>query len=110
MAKRKPRVRWTQEELNFIKLSIKRGIKPWKIKLKGRSKIAIRNQCIRSKIWKTRRRAIKCWTMPEINKLRSLIQDHKYTAKVLFERDFFPGRSEDSISQQMRRSKIKRKI
>lgn len=104
------KIRWTEAELDTIRKHIKKGKKPYQIKLEGRSKNAIRNKCIRSKIWKTRRRAIKCWTMPEINRLRSLIQEYKYTAKVLFERNFFPGRSKDSISQQMRRSKIKRKI
>lgn len=104
------KIRWTEEELAIIRSRIKKGKNPYQIKLKGRSIIAIRNKCIRLKIWKPKRRIIKAWTMPEIQKLKMFVQTYNYTSTILFERNFFPGRSKDSIAQQMRRMRIKRKI
>lgn len=101
-------VRWSANEIRYLKKSTMAGMRPWEIEIEGRSKIAIRNKCLRAGFWKPKPHILRPWTLGEIRKLRHLVEEVNYTAKSLISNGYFSGRSKDSISQQMRRSKIRR--
>ena len=99
---------WKRSEIKFLKVQIRSVKEIGKVIIQGRSKIAIRNKSLRLKIWKTKKRKMKSWTMKEIRLLRHLVQDCGYTAKQAASNGYFPSRSKDSIGQQMRRFRLKK--
>ncbi|GEM_PF-6914208 len=100
---------WSAREIRFLRKSINEGKKPWEVIVEGRSRLAVRNKSIRSGIWKPKQRVLKPWTLGEIRKLKRLVEGRGYTAKRLSSNGYFPSRSVNSISQQMRRNKIRRR-
>ena len=100
--------KWKRNEISYIKKVISGGGKPEEIELSGRTKQAIRNKLIRLKIWETKKRITKSWTTKEIGRLKHLVTNTGYTAKMLVESEYFFGRTQDSISQQMRRQHIRK--
>ena len=101
-------VRWKKNEISLLEELIKDGKKPWEIEIPGRSKNAIRNKSVRSECWQTKKRLVKSWNLREIKLLKKLVMDCGYTAKMAISNGYFPNRSRDSISQQMRRMHLKR--
>ena len=99
--------RWKRSELTILEKLVSEGKKPWEIDIPGRTKIAIRNKAIRAEIWKPKRRHIHHWKTAEVRNLIHLVSVCGYTARSLFLNERFPGRSIDSISQQLRRLRRK---
>lgn len=95
--------RWKKHEITCLRKSIKEGKAPNDIDVPGRTRTAIRNKLIRTGLWKTKKRHIQAWKMRGINKLRRLVSDYGYTAKMVFSNEYFPKRSYYSIAHQMRR-------
>jgi len=102
-------LRWKRKEISLLKRLIKEGKRPWEIEIPGRSKNAVRNKSIRLGYWMTRKRSIKPWTLKEISLLKRLVGSCGYTRRMLINNGYFPNRSKDSISQQIRRLRLIKK-
>lgn len=100
--------KWKKSELRDLKAAVKTGVPLQSIKIPGRTKQAIRNKLLRLKLLKTRKRRVRLWNTHEIALLKRLVTECGYTSNTLFTNNWFPGRSKDSIAQQMRRLRIKK--
>lgn len=99
---------WKRKELFLLKQMIKKGNTPKNITIPGRSPSAIRQKAIKCGIWKPKLHLQKLWTMKEIKFLNYLVCVG-YTAKKAVSNGHFPGRSQNSISQQIQRQKFNKK-
>lgn len=100
--------KWEETEINQLKILVKRGVPLHSIEIHGRTEVAIRNKLIRTGILKTKKHNVRLWSMKEIKLLKHLVFECGYTSNTLFANKWFPGRSKDSIAQQMRRLRIKK--
>ena len=97
---------WSKKEIRWLKEDVKKGIPFDKMRGK-RTPIAKRNKAIRLGIYKTKKKKMKSWRIDEIKLLRHLVTYAGYTARSLVRNQWFPGRTLDSIAQQISRQKIK---
>ena len=99
---------WSRKEIWLLKQCIQSQLRPEQIQIPGRTRNAIRNKSIRLHVWEPKKRVCRDWSVREINRLEYLVSGCGYTARKALSNGYFWGRSVDSISQQMRRSKIHR--
>lgn len=100
--KQYPTSRWKAAEVRLLRKEAK-SVPPWKISIEGRSAPAVRSKMIRMKLWKPKSYLQRPWMRSELNQLRRLVIDCGYTARQAVDNRYFPGRSVDSVAQQMRR-------
>ena len=100
--------KWKKVELRQLKDFAKNKVNLHSIEIPGRTKIAIRGKLLRMGILKTKKRTLRSWSTKEIKLLKHLVVECGYTSRTLFTNKWFPGRSKDSIAQQMRRLHIKK--
>lgn len=103
-----PTSRWKKAEVRLLRKQANAGKPPWKIAILGRSPLAIRNKMLRLQLWAPKCRNPKPWMRTELNRLKHLVIDCGYTARQAITNGYFPGRSIDSVAQQMRRCGWKR--
>jgi hypothetical protein len=101
--KQYPTSRWTGAEVRVLRKEVKSGKPPWEISIRGRSAVAVRSKMIRMNLWKPKSYVQRPWMRTELNQLRHLVIDCGYTARQAVDNGYLPGRSVDSVSQQMRR-------
>ena len=101
--KQYPTSRWVASEVRILRKEIKSGKAPWQISIPGRSAHAVRSKAIRMKLWQPGSHVQLPWMRSELKRLQPLVIDCGYTARQAIDNGYFPDRSVDSVSQQMRR-------
>jgi len=103
-----PSCQWKSVEVRLLRKMAKSGKPPWMISVAGRSSLAVRNKMLRMKLWRPKPRATQLWLREELKLLEHLVVDCGYTARQAVGNGYFPGRTIDSVAQQMRRRGWKR--
>ena len=102
-----PGKRWTQKDRDSLIRQVKRGRSLPQISIRGRSPAAVNQQRQRlrdsGELAQHPKRELRAWTMKQIRLLADYSMSYGLSAAEIAAKDLLPGRSKDSISQQMRR-------
>ncbi len=102
-----PGKRWTQKERDSLIRQVKRGWTLPQLRIQGRSPASVNQQRQRFRdsgvLDQHPKRALRVWTIREIRELAYYCRRYELSAREIAHRDLLPGRSKDSVSQQMRR-------
>ncbi len=98
---------WKINEITHLRKSVSDGKQPHQIELVDRTQTAVRNKLIRLGIWKTKKRKTRPWTRKELLRLKNFVLKKRYSAQIIYEKDYFPFRSYFSVAHQIKRCQKK---
>ena len=102
-----PGKRWTQDEKQSLIRQVSQGRKLPQIRIPARSEAAINQQRQRLReagfVSADSKRGLRLWTIKEIRRLHDYAKGYRLSAAQIVRAGLLPGRSKDSISQQMKR-------
>ena len=102
-----PGKRWTEHEKEFLIRQAREGRKLPQIHIPARSPAAINQQRQRLReagfVSTDSKRSLRLWTIREIRGLQDYTKRYRLSAAQITRAELLPGRSKDSISQQMKR-------
>ncbi len=98
---------WTQQGKELLIRQVSQGSKLPQIQIPARSSAAINQQRQRLReagfVSKDSKRSLRLWTIKEVRGLQQYAKGYGLSATQIVQAGLLPGRSKDSISQQMRR-------